>query len=167
VVEYQAVSISVRNGWFWIEFHNLARDSNSHARKLSFLGNHSPHIPGRGTEPPQASAGPYAHSLCRTYVYSATIRSYSCLLCRMYSHMSVRVCDKNQNSSGGVSPLAGQSGTRLTAYHIYGMWLVLSNTWPPLPHTATLSILNQHRWVPFQIMVLHIIPSVILIVIAK
>jgi hypothetical protein len=39
----------------------------------------------------------------------------------------------------GYVHLPGQSGTRLTAYHMYGMWLVLSYTWPPLPHTAALS----------------------------
>jgi hypothetical protein len=124
---------------FWIEFHNLARDPNSHTRKLSFLGNRSPHIPGRGSAPPQATAGPYAHPMCRTYVYSATVWPYSRLLCRTYSHMLVRV-NINQNlSGGGYVHLPGQSGTRLTAYHIYGMWLVLSNAWPPLPHTMALS----------------------------
>jgi hypothetical protein len=58
----------------------------------------------------------------------------------MYSHTSVRVYINQNSSGGGYVHLPGQSGTRLTAYHIYGMWLVLSNAWPPLPHTAALSI---------------------------
>jgi hypothetical protein len=50
------------------------------------------------------------------------------------------VCTWTKTSSGGgYVHLPGQLGTRLTAYHIYGMWLVLSNTWPPLPHTTALS----------------------------
>jgi hypothetical protein len=155
--KYQAVSIFTRNGRFWIKFHNLARDPNSHARKLNFSGNRSHLIPGRGSGPPQATAGPYTHSPCGTYAYRVTIWPYSCLLRGTYSHTSVRVCDKNQNSTGGVSPL----GNRLTAYHIYGMWLVLSNTWPPLPHTATLSNLNQYRRGILQVMISYITPSVI------
>jgi hypothetical protein len=143
--KYQAVSISMRNGWFWIEFHNLAWDPNSHARKLDFPGNRSHLIPGRGSGPPQATAGPYTHSLCGMYAYNVTVWPYFRPLRGTYSHTSVHVCDKNQNSSGEVSPLAGPIRYRLTAYHIYGMWLVLSNTWPPLPHTTTLSNLNQHR----------------------
>jgi hypothetical protein len=39
--KYQVVSISARNGRSWNEFHNLARDPNSHDRKLSFPGNRS------------------------------------------------------------------------------------------------------------------------------
>jgi hypothetical protein len=35
---------------------------------------------------------------------------------------------KPSSSVRGYVHLPGQSGTRLTAYHNYGMWLVLSNT---------------------------------------
>jgi hypothetical protein len=77
--------------------------------------------------------------MCRTYIYSVTVWPYSRLLCRTYSHTLVRVYISQNSSGGGYVHLPGQSGTRLTAYHIYGMWLVLSNAWPPLPHTVALS----------------------------
>jgi hypothetical protein len=92
--------------------------------------------------------------MCRTYVYSVTVYPYSRLLGRTYSHTLVRV-NINQNSSGGgYVHLSGQSGTRLTAYHIYGMWLVL------------IKLINTDG-VPFQAMILHITSSVILIVVAE
>jgi hypothetical protein len=151
----------------WIEFHNLARDPNSHARKLSFLGNHSPHILGHGSGPPQATAGSYAHPFSRTYVYSTTIWPYSYLLCRTYSHTSVHVCNKNHNSSGGVSPLA--EPIRYKAYRVPYLRYVAS-TFKHLTTTTThcglIKLINTDG-VPFQIRVLHTIQSVILIVIAK
>jgi hypothetical protein len=89
--KYQVISIFARNGRFWIEFHNLARDPNSHAWKLNFPGNRSHFIPGRGSGPPQATAGPYAQSLCRTYAYSATEWPYSCPLRGTYSSWQNRL----------------------------------------------------------------------------
>jgi hypothetical protein len=49
---------------------------NTHAwnTNRSFRSNRFPHIPGYGSGPPQATAGPYAHQLCRTYVCSATTK---------------------------------------------------------------------------------------------
>jgi hypothetical protein len=164
----QAVSISTRNRRFWIEFHNLARDPNSHVQKLNFPNNRSHHIPGYGSGPPQVTVGPYTHPMCRTYVYSVTVWPYPCLLCRTYSHTSVRVCNKNQSIEWWRQVhLPGQSRIRLTAYHIYGMWLVLSNTWPQLPHTTTLSIFINTDGVTFQVMILHMTPSIVLIVTAE
>jgi hypothetical protein len=155
----QAVPISARNGRFWIEFHNLARDPNSHVQKLNFLNNHSHHISGYGSGPPQATVGPYAHLMYRTYVYSATTWPYSCPLCGTYSRTLVRACNKNQSIEWWRQVhLPGKSSNRLTTYHIYGMWLVLSNTWPQLPHTATLSTFINTDRVTFPVMILHMTP---------
>jgi hypothetical protein len=141
---------------------------NSHVQKLNFPNNRFHHIPGYGSGPPQATAGSYAHPMCRTYVCSATTWSYSYLLCRTYPHTLVHVYKKNQLIEWWRHVhLPGQSGTRLTAYHIYGMWLVLSNTWPQLPYTATLSTFINIDGVTFQVMILHMTPSIILIVIAE
>jgi hypothetical protein len=71
----------------------------------------------RGTGPSQATVGPYAHPMCRTYVCSATTWPYSCPLCGTYSRTSVRV--ENQITSGGrYVHSSGRLVTRLTAYHI-------------------------------------------------
>jgi hypothetical protein len=102
---------------------------NSHAWNLQrlFRSNRLPFIPGRGIGPPQATVGPCAHQLCRTYVRSATTWPYSCPLRGTYSRISVR--EKNQITSGGrYVHLPGRLATRLTALpYIRGMWLVLSN----------------------------------------
>jgi hypothetical protein len=79
--------------------------------------NRLPFIPTRGSGPPQATVGPYAHPMCRTYVCSATTWPYSCPLCGTYSRTSVRV--KNQiTSGGGYVHSSGRLVTRLIAYHI-------------------------------------------------
>jgi hypothetical protein len=91
----------------------------SHAWNIqrSFWSNRLPFIPTRVSGPPQATVGPYAQPMCRTYVCSATTWSYSCPLCGTYSRMSVRV--KNQNTSGGrYVHSSGRLVTRLTAFHI-------------------------------------------------
>jgi hypothetical protein len=111
------------SGWFchmilkWISRPSKGKP-NSHAWNIqrSFRSNHFPLIPGYGSGPPQATVGPYAHQLCRTYVCSTTTWSYSCLLRRTYSHTSVRVYNKNQIIEWWRHVhLPGQSGTRLTA----------------------------------------------------
>jgi hypothetical protein len=165
----QAPSISARNERFWIEFHNLARDPNSHAWNIQWLfrSNRLPFIPTHGSGPPQATVGPYAHPMCKTYICSATTWPYSCPLCGTYSRTSVRVKNNQITSGGGYVHSSGRSVTRLAAYHIYGMWLVLSNTWPHLPHTTILSAFINTDGVTFQVMILHITPSIILIVIAE
>jgi hypothetical protein len=92
---------------------------NSHAWNIhrSFLSNHLPFIPTRGSGPPQATVEPYAHPMCRTYVCSATTWPYSCPLRWTYSPTSVRV--KNQITSGGrYVHSSGRLVTRLTAFHI-------------------------------------------------
>jgi hypothetical protein len=93
----------------------------------SFRSNHLPFIPTRGSGPPQATVGPYAHPMCRTYVCSTTTWPYSCPRCetysysvhdcRTYSHLlrnilpHVGACAKNQITSGGaVCPLLGPIG---------------------------------------------------------
>jgi hypothetical protein len=92
---------------------------NSHAWNIQrwFRSNRLPFISTRRSGPPQATVGPYAHPICRTYVCSATTWLYSCPLCGMYSRTLVRV--KNQIMSGGAYVhSSGRSVTRLTAYHI-------------------------------------------------
>jgi hypothetical protein len=92
---------------------------NSHTWNIqwSFRSNRLPFIPTRGLVPPQATVGPYAHPMSRTYVCSVTTWLYSCPLCETYSRTSVHV--KNQiTSGGGYVHSSGQLVTRLTAYHI-------------------------------------------------
>jgi hypothetical protein len=134
----QAVSISARNGWFWIKFQKPCKGKpNSHAWNIQWLfpSNRLPSIPTRRSVPPQATVGPYIHPMCRTYVCSTTTWPYSCPRCEMYSY-SVRdcrtyshplrnvlpyvaACVKNQiTSGGGYVHSSGRSVTRLTAYHI-------------------------------------------------
>jgi hypothetical protein len=96
-------------------FQTLQGKPNSHAWNIqrSFRSNCLPFIPTRGIGPPQATVGPYAHPMCRTYV----CRPYSCPLRRTYSRMSMRV--KNQITSGGrYVHSSGRLVTRLTAFHI-------------------------------------------------
>jgi hypothetical protein len=66
---------------------------NSHAWNIQqlFQSNRLPCIPTRESVPPQATVGPYAHPMCRTYACSVTTWSYSYPLCGMYSRTSVRV----------------------------------------------------------------------------
>jgi hypothetical protein len=116
---------------------------NSHAWNIQrlFQSNRLPFILTRGSVPPQATIGPYAHPMCRTYACSATTWPYSCPLCetyfysvcdcRMYSHPlwnvlpHVGACAKNQITSGrGYVHSSGRLVTRLTAYHI--SWHVAS-----------------------------------------
>jgi hypothetical protein len=114
-------SLNLREKWTilnWIS-KTLQGKSNSHAWNIqrSFQSNRLPFIPTRGTGPPQAIVGPYAHPICKTYVCSATTWPYSYPLCRTYSRTSVRV--KNQITSGGrYVHSSGQLVTRLTAFHI-------------------------------------------------
>jgi hypothetical protein len=89
----------------------------------------------RGSVPPQATVGPYAHPMCRTYACSTTTWPYSCPRCETYSYSvhdcrtyshplwnilpHVDACAKNQiMSGGGYVHSSGRSVTRLTAYHI-------------------------------------------------
>jgi hypothetical protein len=137
----------VRNGRFWIEFQPLQGKPNSHAWNTdrSFRSNRLPFIPGRGTIPPQATAGSYAHPMCRTHVYSATVWSYSRLLCRMYSHTSVHVNKQLKSSGGGRVHFPGWLVTRLTAYHISRH---VASTFKRLTATTThcdLNQIHQHR----------------------
>jgi hypothetical protein len=89
------------------QISRLQGKPNSHAWNIqrSFRSNRFSHIPGYGSGPPRATAGPYAHQLCRTYVCSATTWSYSCLLCRMHSHTLVRVYNRNQNNRVAIQVL--------------------------------------------------------------
>jgi hypothetical protein len=102
---------------------------NSHAWNIqwSFRSNRLPFIPTRGSVPPQATAEPYAHPMCRLYAYSATTWPYSYPLCGTYSHTLVRVRKSKLRVVGGMStPRADRLlGLPLTIFR--GMWLVLSN----------------------------------------
>jgi hypothetical protein len=119
---------------------------NSYAWNIQWLfwSNRLPSILTRGSGPPQATAGPYAHPICKTYVYSVTTWLYSCPLCGMYSRTLVRV--KNQITSGGrYAHSSSRSVTRLTAYHISRH---VASTFTHLTTTTThcdLSNFYQHR----------------------
>jgi hypothetical protein len=78
----------------------------------------SPHIPGYGSGPPQATAGPYAHQLCRTYICSATTKPvFLSAMQNVLPH--VGACKhKIKVEWWRQVHLPGHSGTRLTAYHI-------------------------------------------------
>jgi hypothetical protein len=106
--------------------------------------------------------------MCRTYDCSATTWPYSCPLCGTYSRTSVR-CEKPNYEWwwwGMSTPRADRLlGLPLTIIH--GMWLVLSNTWPQLPHILTLSTFIHTDGVTFQVMIPHMTLSIILIVIAE
>jgi hypothetical protein len=82
---------------------NFKDKPNSHAwnTKGSFRSNHLPFIPTRGSDPPQATAGPYALPKCRTYACSVTTCPYSWLpLQHVFLHVQSSN-RKNQNTSGG------------------------------------------------------------------
>jgi hypothetical protein len=103
---------------------------NSHAWNIQrlFRSNRLPFIPTRGSEPPQATVGPYAHPMCRTYACRATTRPYSWLPCNTYSYTSNRVTGRTKiRVVGGMStPRADWLlGLPLTIFR--GMWLVLLN----------------------------------------
>jgi hypothetical protein len=85
---------------------------NSHAWNIQrlFRSNRLPFIPTRGSDPPQATAGPYAHPMCRTYACRATTRPYSWLPCNTYSHTSKRVIGKTKYEWWEVCPLLGPIG---------------------------------------------------------
>jgi hypothetical protein len=76
----------------WI-FKPCKGKPNSHAWNIQrlFQSNHLPFISTRGSVPPQATVGPYAHPMCRTYACSATTWPYSYPLCGTYSRTLVRV----------------------------------------------------------------------------
>jgi hypothetical protein len=133
----------------------------------SFQSNRLPLIPTRGSVPPQATVGPYAHPMCRTYVYSATTWPYSCPLCGTYSRTSV--CEKNQiTSGGGYVHSSGRSVTRLTAYHISQHVASTFKRLTTATHTATLSSFHQHKWgFLSRSWIMITTPSVILIVVAE
>jgi hypothetical protein len=114
----------------WIEIQPCKDKPNTHAwnTKGSFRSNHLPFILTRGSEPPQATAGPYALPKCRTYVCSATTKP---ILLVAQQHVFLHVEQSNQKKQihvvGGMStPRADWLlGLPLTIFH--GMWLVLSN----------------------------------------
>jgi hypothetical protein len=121
-------SLNLHEKWMilnQISKKTLQGKPNSHTWNIewSFQSNRLPFIPTRGSVPPQATVGPYAHPMCRTYVCSATTWPYSCPLCGTYSRTSMR--EKNQiTSGGGYVHCSGRLVTRLTAYHI--LWHVAS-----------------------------------------
>jgi hypothetical protein len=103
--------------------------TNSHAWNIqwSFRSNRLPFIPTRGSVPPQATVGSYAHPMCRTYVCSATTWSYSCPLCGTYSCMSVHVRKTKLRVVGDMSTPRADWLLDLPLTIFHGMWLVLSN----------------------------------------
>jgi hypothetical protein len=119
---------------------------NSHSWNIQWLfrSNRLPFIPTRWSVSPQATVGPYAHPMCRTYVCSATTWPYSCPLCEMYSYSvrdcrstlircgtyfrtSVRVRKTKLRVVGGMSTSRADRLLRLPLTIFRGMWPVLSN----------------------------------------
>jgi hypothetical protein len=93
---------------------------NTHAWNIQrlFLSNRFPHIPGYGSRPPQATAGPYAHQLCRTYVCSVTTKPvFLSAMQNVPPHVGACKHEIKVEWWRQVH-LPGQSGTRPTAYHI-------------------------------------------------
>jgi hypothetical protein len=160
----QAVSISTRNGWFWIEFQNLARVNLTHTfRNLTFRTTvsiifwvmdqgHHKWLPDR------------THIQCagRTSVAQLHDRSPVCYAEHTPTRRCMCVIKKLINRVVETCPFVGP-----IRYHIYSMWLVFSNTWPQLPHTAALSTFINTDGVSFPVMIQHMTPSIILIVIAE
>jgi hypothetical protein len=85
---------------------------NTHAwnTNRAFRSNRLPFIPGRGSGPPQATVGPYAHPMCAGHTSVARLQNpYSCLPCRTYSRTSVREKNQINRVVGGMS-IAGPIG---------------------------------------------------------
>jgi hypothetical protein len=140
---------------------------NSHARNTNRASNRFPHIPGYGSGPPQATAGPYAHHSCRTYVCSATTKPvFLSAMQNVLPH--VGACKhKIKIEWWRRVHLPGQSGTRLTTYHISRH---VASTFKRLATTTThfdLKAFTKIDRVNFQVMTQHMTLSVILIVIAE
>jgi hypothetical protein len=165
----QAVSISARNGRFWIKFHNLARVNLTHTLGTSndLRSNFLNFIPTRGSGPPHATVGPYAHK-CAGRTSVVWLHDRTPIHCAEHTPARWCMCEKpNYEWWEGMSTPRADWLLGLPLTIIYGMWLVVSNTWPQLPHTATLSTFIHTDGVTFQVMIPHMTPSIILIVIAE
>jgi hypothetical protein len=120
--------------------------------------NRLPFIPTRGSDPPQATTGPYAHPICRTYVCRATTQPYSWLPGNTYSHTLKRVIGKPNTSGGRYVHSLGRLVTRLTAYHISRH---VASTFKRLTTATThcdLNQIHQHRRGIIFTMIHHINP---------
>jgi hypothetical protein len=110
----------MRGGRFLNRDSTLQGKPNTHAwnTNRAFRSNRFSHIPGYGSGPPQATAGPYAHQLCKTYICSATTKPvFLSALQNVLPH--VGACKhKIKVEWWRQVHLPGHSGTRLTAYHI-------------------------------------------------
>jgi hypothetical protein len=115
---------------------------NSHAWNIQrlFRRNRFPQIPGYGLGPPQATAGPYAHQLCRRYVCSATTKPvFLFAMQNVLPH--VGACKhKIKVEWWRQVHLPGHSGTRLTAYQISRH---VASTFKRLATTTTWFSLNH------------------------
>jgi hypothetical protein len=142
---------------------------NSHAWNIqwSFQSNRLPFIPTRGSVPPQATIGPYANQMCRTYVCSATTWPYSCPLCETYSRTSVRVRKTKLRVVGGMSTPRADWFTRLTAYHISRH---VASTFKRLTtattHCDLIKFLSTQTGFLLKSWIIITTPSIILIVVA-
>jgi hypothetical protein len=118
------------------------------------------------TDPPQATAGPYALPKCRMYVYSTTAKPV--LLVALATRIPTRrtwVTRRSKTSGGRYVHSSGQLATRLTAYHISRH---VASTFKRLTRTTTrynLIKFNKTGGVSSQPWYLIKLPSVILIVI--
>jgi hypothetical protein len=93
---------------------------NTHAWNIqrSFRSNRLPLIPGRGSGPPQATVGPYAHQLCRTYVCSATTRSRIPICLAEYTPARRCMRKTKLRVVGGMSTCRADWLLGLLLYHI-------------------------------------------------
>jgi hypothetical protein len=108
----QAVSIFVRSGRFESNL-TLQGKPNTHAWNTtgSFQSNRLPFIPTRGSEPPQATAGTYAHPMCAGHTSVARLQNpYSWLPLQHVFPQSNQVTKRTKYMWWEVCPLLGPIG---------------------------------------------------------
>jgi hypothetical protein len=157
----EAVSISARNGRFWIEFHNLARANLTHTL---------------GTSNDCSEA-----TVCLTFrlvdqIHHKRLQDHTHIQCagrtsvarlhdrtpvalqHVFPHVEASNRKKPNASGGRYVHLPGRLITRLTAYHISRH---VASTFKCLTTATTLcdlSHIHQHRWGIIATMILHIDP---------
>jgi hypothetical protein len=140
---------------------------NSHAwnTKGSFQSNRLPFIPTRGSDPPQATAGPYALLKCRTYICSVTTKPVFLVALATRIPQSNQVTRRTNTCGGRYVHSSSRLVTRLTAYHISRYVVSTFKHLTPIDTHRDLNQFINTDGVAFLSIILQITPSVILIVI--
>jgi hypothetical protein len=153
----------------WI-FKPCKGKPNSHAWNIQrlFRSNRLPFIPTHGSVPPQATVGPYAHLMCRTYACSATTWPYSYPLCGTYSCTSVHVQKTKLQVVGGMSTRRADwlLGIPLThnSRHVASTFKRLTTA---TTHYNLIKFLSTHMGFLPRSWIMITTPSIILIVIVE